>query len=306
MSVRHISEIVIDTKKYIADRRIGLIKSIKTPWNKLNDATMDGFEWSDLTILAGLSSSGKTAWAAQLIREVHDLNKDQDICLLFFTFEMPARKILIRDIIANTKINRKYILSAKGNIINPTQESSAREYLDTIINKDIYFIEKPCTPKKYEEICREYYKKTGKKIIAISDHSLLFKNKASFDERGSLVDLFENVMELKNEGWSSHIVLSQLNREIESAIRRNPCSPLNYPDKTCLFGSDAGYQAADNVIIIHRPYLLKFQGDTYGPDKLPTDTDNIYFHCVKLREGEPCILKMKANFSAMEILDDYS
>lgn len=303
MNVKHISEVVLDTKKYINDRKQGLIQTIKTPWQKYNDATFGGFEWGDMTVLAGLSSSGKTAWAAQFIREVHNLNPTQDICLLFFTFEMPAVKILIRDIIANTNIRRKYVLSAQGNTINETQESSIDSYLNTVKQKDIYFIETPCNIQQYEEICREYYIKTGKKIIAISDHSLLFKGKTSGDERGTLVNVAESIVSIKNEGWSSHILLSQLNREIESAVRRTPKSPLNFPDKSCLFGSDGLYQCADNVIVIHRPYLLKFVGNTYGPDELSTDSENVYYHLLKVREGEPCILKMKADFLHMAIHD---
>lgn len=304
MKVKHISEAILETNLYIEERKHGLIKTIKTPWQKFNDATLGGFEWGDLTILAGMSSSGKTAWSAQFIREVHNLNTDQDICILFFTFEMPAKKIILRDIIANTNIRRKYLLSAQGNIINETQESNIKSYLDTVKHKDIYFIETPCNIQQYEEICREYHQKTGKKIIAISDHSLLFKGKTTSDERGMLVDVYERIVTIKNEFWSSHIVLSQLNREIESSIRRTPKSPLNFPDKSTLFGSDSGYQCADNVIVIHRPYLLKFAGNTYGPDELSTEADDVYWHCLKLREGEPCILKMKAEFSKMRIVDN--
>lgn len=304
---KHIKDVAYETSTYIEDRKTGKVKSIKTPWKKLNDNNLGGFQWGDFILIPAMSGAGKTAFAAQFTREIHDLNPDEEFIIVFFTFEMKAFKILLRDIIANTGIPRKQLLSAdEDNKIDITQQMSSSKYLTSIMEKDIYFVEKPCTSKEYAELCRDFNEKTGKKVIAIGDHSLLFKNKKALDERGSLVDIAGDLVELKNEGWSMHIMLSQLNRDIETAVRRTPGSPLNYPQKSDIFGSDAVYQAADNVIFIHRPHLLKFVGNTYGPDLLSTDTDNVYFHCIKLREGEPVDLIMRANFKKMEILDDFS
>ncbi len=305
ISFKHISDITQETIFHIDSRKNGEILPIKTPWIKLNDNNLGGFQWGDFITIPAMSGSGKTAFAAQFIRDAHAINPLMDFIILFFTFEMPGYKILLRDIIANTKISRKDLLSINGPI-NKFQSDKASSYLNSLNQKEIYFIEKPCNIEDYIGLCKFFYKEYGKKIIAIADHSLLFKNRISSDERGSLTNISERIMDLKNEGWSTHILLSQLNRDIESAVRRTSCSPLNYLTKSDMFGSDSLYQCSDNVIGIHRPYLLKFVGHTYGPDKLPTEKDDVYFHCMKLREGEPCDLKMKANFSEMKIEDDYS
>lgn len=245
--------------------------------------------------------AGKTAFIAQLYRNLHALNITQNFIVLFFTFEMTAAKLILRDIIANTKIYREYLLSALGNTISFQQMISVEIFLESIKDLPIYFVENTQTPEEYIKICREYHVKYKKKVVAIGDHSLLFEGINEDNDRGMLVRLSKQIMKVKREEWSMHFLLSQLNRDIEQAARRNPCSPMNYPDKSCLFASDALFQASDYVLMLHRPYLLKFVGDTYGPDKLSTNIDDTYIHIIKQREGVPAILKMKANFREMKI-----
>lgn len=301
MEGKHISEATIEAKKLIEDRKTGIITPLATPWAKLNKALLGGIEFGTLTCVAGMSSSGKTAFASQLYRELHENNPTQDFIILFFSFEMPAAKLMIRDAIANTQIYREIMLSANGHKINANQEKAIDTYYESIKNKPIYFIEKPKSSEDYIRICEEWHSATGKKIVALSDHSLLFKGTGSGD-REMLVDLSKDIMSTKNEGWCSHILLTQLNREIESAARRIPKSPLNYPDQSCLSSSSSIFQASDYVIIIHRPYLLKFVGDTYGPDGLATDIKNLYAHITKNREGETAILTFEADFRHMRII----
>jgi len=301
MEGKHISEASKEALQLIEDRRDGLVTPLITTWPKLNTATMGGLEWGTMTTIGGLSGAGKTAFVAQLYRKLHELNPTQEFIILFFTFEMTAAKLILRDIIANTQIYREYLLSTLGHIISPQQLVSVESFLESIKDLDIYFIEKTKTPEEYIETCKAYYKKYSKKILAIGDHSLLFDGINEDNDRGMLVRLSKAIVRLKNEGWSMHILLSQLNREIEQAARRTPCSPMNYPDKSCLFASDALFQASDYVFIIHRPYLLKFVGDTYGPDKLTTNITDVYIHGIKLREGVQFILKMTANFREMKI-----
>ena len=304
MEGKHISIATQEAKKLIEDRRDGIIVPLKTPWEKLNKSIVGGFEWWTMATIGGLSGAGKTAFIAQLYRNLHALNEGQQFIVLFFTFEMTAAKLILRDIIANTKIYREYLLSALGHTISTQQLISVDAFLESIKDLEIYFIEDTQTPEAYILICREYYKKYKKKIVAIGDHSLLFDGVNEDNDRGMLVRLSKQIMQLKREEWSMHFLLSQLNRDIEKAERRHPCSPMNYPDKGCLFASDALYQASDYVLILHRPYLLKFVGDTYGPDKLSTNIEDTYIHIIKQREGVPSILRMRANFKEMRIESD--
>lgn len=301
----HISEAVEKAKRKIKRRFKGEEKSIKTPWVKMNSTHLGGIEWGMMLTLAGLSGVGKTLFMGQLYRDLHKLNPDQQFIIVLFNFEMTGERLVIRDVIAKTGFSKNKVLSADGFKMDQEDLTVVAKSLDSGTYKSpILLVEKPCTPTEYVEILRGIYEEYKLPILAISDHSLLFEGeKASDKERQTLVELALKIMTLKNEGWSSHIVLTQLNRDLETPARRTPFSPLNYPDKSCIFGSDALYQASDTVMVIHRPYILKFPPQSYGPDKLPTGPDDIYFHFIKLRDGDPTIASMKANFQRMEIND---
>ena len=44
---------------YIHARKQGLITSFKTPWPKVNDAGVNGFEWQSLTVIGGSTQISK-------------------------------------------------------------------------------------------------------------------------------------------------------------------------------------------------------------------------------------------------------
>lgn len=303
MRGKHISVASQEAMSLIEDRRDGIVKPLATQWKRLNKALQGGFEWGTMTTIGGMSGAGKTAFVAQLYRHLCELNPTQKFIIVFFTFEMTAAKLMLRDIIAATQIHREDLLSTLDRQITPQQVTSVQKFLDGIKDLPIYFEEQSVTPEEYIEICRWYYEKYGVKVVAIGDHSLLFEGENMDNDRGMLVRLAKKIMQLKREEWSMHILLSQLNRDIEQAARRVPCSPLNFPDKSCLFASDALYQASDYVIFLHRPYRLKFQGNTYGPENWPCGEDDVYIHIDKQREGNTYILPMKADFKNMQILE---
>lgn len=66
---------------------------------------------------------------------------------------------------------------------------------------------------------------------------------------------------------------------------------------------DALYQCADTVLINHLPYRLGFPANSYGPDKLPCGPSDLYWHFIKIRNGEPYPVAMVADFKNMKIYD---
>ena len=66
---RHISDIRNETLSYIKKRRLGFIKSIRSPWAKLNNVLMDGLEWGGIYIIGGRPGTGKTSVASQITNQ---------------------------------------------------------------------------------------------------------------------------------------------------------------------------------------------------------------------------------------------
>lgn len=294
-----------DALEYILKRRSGEITSLLTPWGKYNNMHIDGLEMGRIVTVAGMSSSGKSAIGNQLNSEVHSLNPTEDFGILNFNFEMTSKEILIRHVISSLGISNKQLLSANGVQLADQEVARVRLLLDdSQANVDIFYCEYPKTVDEYKLICRKFYEKYKKKFIVETDHSVLFKKAVSEDNATMMLyNLGEASIEIKKVIDCTQIHISQLNRDIEDPKRRMACSGLNYPTKGDIFGGDALYQCADTVLVNHRPYLLNYKMDTYGPDKFSAAPDDIYWHFLKLRQGEPGIAHMRADFSKFKIYD---
>ena len=77
--------------KYVYSRKEGTVTSFKTPWDKLNDAGVNGLEWHSMTVIAGRPGTGKTLIKDQIVRESFNENKGHTINILEFSLEMVAR-----------------------------------------------------------------------------------------------------------------------------------------------------------------------------------------------------------------------
>jgi replicative DNA helicase len=117
------------------------------------------------------------------------------------------------------------------------------------------------------------------------DHALLTKREGSVLE--TISNLLQVFIQVKKLPYTSVILLTQMNRNIESPERINNPS-AHYPMRSDLSSSDAVFQGSDYVLALHRPELLGIQ--EYGPSKLPTQ-NKVYMHILKNRDaGKPCIL----------------
>jgi replicative DNA helicase len=117
------------------------------------------------------------------------------------------------------------------------------------------------------------------------DHSALFRvGKGQKDKFEMLYGLGEGLTEMKKKFPVAFLVLSQLNRNVETIERAKDGTYGNYILDSDLYGSDALLQHADVVLGINRPFnrRIKF----YGPEKyIINDPDLLIFHILKSRNG---------------------
>jgi len=278
----HIEDAVREQIQYLQDRKEGKIKTLRTPWKKVNQANFNGLEWGTITTLGGMSGSGKTTMVNQLVTELDKYNKNEEIHVLFFTIEMEARKVVGRSFSnmmevsvqeLNTKLHDKQLDMIKEKI-GPS-----------LSKKNITYIQIAETPEVTAKQIAEFISvRMDKKVLVVYDHSLLPKRSASYNERESLIRLYTELNTLKKRFKNSqYLVLSQLNRNIEEDSYRLTKKSLHYPKKSDFFGSDAAYQFSDLVMVIHNPHRLGI--DCYGPNSLPTK-GYLFIHMLKIREGQ--------------------
>jgi len=298
-----------DSLKYLKGRMLGSIKSLRTPWVKFNDATTDGIEWHSTTVIGGRPGSGKTLIKDQIIREAFKLNPDENFRVLEFQLEMLARTSAIREYSSILGKSYKYLCSADG-MLTEEDLRVCYQYAKQKVELPIDIVEDPVTVNEFREIIIDYMSqnadketKVFTKTIITLDHSLLLK-KAPFekDKYDTLYNLGEAVTELKRRFPIAFIILTQLNRGIDSPERNEDGKYGNYILESDIFGSDALLQHADTLIGINRPGKQKIR--FYGPDKYIIDDDKtLVMHFLKCRNGDTRMSFFKAQFEKMSIAE---
>lgn len=288
--------------KHVQYRKLGLIKSVKTPWAKLNEATAGGFEWNSIITIAGRSGSGKTTILNEFTRKVFKNNPQEEICVLDFQFEMTHEATGIREFTQVTGHSYKELLSAE----RPLDDVSINK-ISTFVNnqavRDIYQVDSAQTVQGIKHLVEEFFKEhPNKRVIVTIDHSYLIRSAASEkDKFETLYNLGEMMTELKKKLNIMWIVLTQMNRSIESDVRTVPGTTGNYPTSSDVFGADALLQHSDILMIISVPSLLNIP--VYGPKKIPVTPDLLILHLLKVRNGEPCMIFFEKRFEQSHMVE---
>lgn len=308
LPIRHIAEVANEELAYIRGRMNGKITSLLTPWKKFNQAAMNGIEWGSIITIAGMSGGGKTAILNELETGLFEHNPGEDFDVLDFNFEMLARRLVGRKLSKKLNLSVKQLYSAEMmGARNLTAEDwkFANDYVAKHLSKyPIFYVDQSGSISQIRQTIIQHFstKKVKRGTVVMLDHSLLVKRLKGQSQLDALYELGEMANELKKLYPVIFIFLSQLNRGIEAVERiQNP--ELHYPQKSDVFGADALYQYSDVFMITHRPEMLGLE--TYGPQHLPTG-NFLYWHYLKVRDGDPMIAQMANNlkFNRIDELKD--
>jgi replicative DNA helicase len=286
---KSISEVADESLEYIRKRKDKTIIPLKTRWNKFNKVCCGGIEPNMIITIAGGSGSGKSAFANTLETDLIDLNPDQEIVILSFSYEMLSYRQVGRKLSNKLRKTTAELYSSDQSLSN-TEFNKIEEVADKIKKYPIYYIDTPSTVENMEKTIDYFHENIakGKWLIVILDHALLVEGQGE-SERGTIVDLQKMFIRKKKLSNTSIIQISQMNRNIEQPDRINNPS-MHYPMRSDLAASDAIFQASDYVTALSRPELLNITA--YGIDRLPVK-DKVYLHFLKVRDGEPFILEFE-------------
>lgn len=290
LAYKHISTATNEIVKYISDRRTFKLKSLQTRWDKFNKLAMGGVEPNAIYTVAGISGSGKSSMVNTLETDLIDLNPQEDIVILSFSFEMLSSRQVGRKLSYKLRRTTSELYSATGEGAVTDQEyAEIEKTTDTIKQYPVYYVDTPGSVNEINNTIKFFQNTFGKDkwLVVIIDHTLLIRGNSGDSERSIIVELEKVLIEAKKVGKTSIIQISQMNRNIETPERINNPS-LHYPQRSDLSSSDAVFQASDYVIVLHRPEILGLI--SYGYNNLPVK-DCVYMHFLKNREGEVKILK---------------
>lgn len=287
LSFRHISTATSEAVEYIRKRKNHEIQSLATRWKKFNKSCMGGIEPNTIYTIVGISGSGKSSFVNTLETDLIDLNSNQDVIVLNFSFEMLSSRQVGRKISSKLRQTTAELYSANNELTDDLLDR-VEQTSQQIKSYPIYYVDTPGTVEDIASTINYFYetKAKDKKFVIILDHTLLVEGQnreSALQVISELQKLFIKVKKLPN---TTIIQLSQMNRNIENPERINNPS-MHYPMRSDISSADTIFHASDYVVCIHRPELLNIQ--QYGPNRLLVK-NKVYLHILKNRDAGECAI----------------
>ena len=220
---------------------------------------------------------------------------------------MLARNLVGRKYSRETKSTVQEIHSGKrGHEMSDDDFAKIVQAQEKVKNLPIFYVDEAGTVDDIRRTIFHFALKNPKKgLIVTLDHTILVNGRAGEQERIVLVELtkmFKKAIKYFAKLGKNFtvVLLSQLNRSIEEIERTGEPGIQNFPKKKDIFGGDALYQMSDVVLVTMNPFQMGM--DMYGPNRWPTK-GRLYWHWLKVREGEPVIAAMQNKLAVNEVQD---
>jgi replicative DNA helicase len=287
---------------YMTRRAKGDILSLKTPWQAMNKVGIDGFEFPSTIVIAGRPGSGKSLVEQIIVKHAFTSNKLPELRSLRFQYEMVGRVSAIREFSSAIQKSYSYICSAEDNVISQQEYEACVKYAQSMNKLPIDIVDEPLTVPQMAAEIKEYFKTYNcKHLLVTIDHSLLVKKLPGQDIQEMIFDLGSMMTTLKKQYPVIFVVLSQLNRGVDTIERSKEGTAGNYLLDSDIFGSDFLLQFTDVLVGINRPGLKNIR--IYGPEKYQiVDKNIIVMHYLKVRNGEPAMSFYRGEFDKMNIV----
>jgi replicative DNA helicase len=182
------------------------------------DSIIQGFEKSDLIIIAGRPSMGKTAFSLNLGKNIVE---KYGIPMIIFSLEMSRQQILYRFISSHSEINMSRLKSGKMTVFEWQKLSSSLKEISRLPifiddNPEINLIEIRSKIKKV-------FQQKKKNGLIIIDYLQLMKSNFKIENRTQEIShITRSLKIIAKEFEIPIIVLSQLSRGLESRVNKRP------------------------------------------------------------------------------------
>lgn len=230
----------------------GSITGLSTGYKDL-DAKTSGLQPSDLIIVAGRPSMGKTSFAMNLVENAVLLGAGKPI--LVFSMEMPAGSLMMRMLSSVGKIDQTRVRNGQLEDEDWTKLSSAMQQLK---DKPLLIDDTPAlTPTEVRSRARRVAREHGGLGMIMIDYLQLMQVAGSGEGRtAEISEISRSLKSIAKEFECPVVALSQLNRSLEQR-------PNKRPVMSDLRESGAIEQDADVIMFIYRDEVYNEE----SPDK---------------------------------------
>lgn len=232
--------------------RKDLITGVPTGFEKIDELT-SGFQNSDLIIVAGRPSMGKTAFALNIAQHAAI---EADMAVAIFSLEMSKEQIAMRMLTAEARVNSQRV--RKGFLYEgdwPKLTSAAGRLADA----RIFIDDTPAITVLEMKAKARRLKAESNLGLVVLDYLQLMKGSSYTDSREQEIsEISRSLKALAKELNIPVVALSQLNRRVEDR-------PHKRPQMSDLRESGAIEQDADVIMFIYRDEVYNRSED--NPEK---------------------------------------
>jgi replicative DNA helicase len=222
------------------------------------DEKTGGFQKSDLIIVAGRPSQGKTAFALSVARNAA-LHKEKKCAVAIFSIEMSERQLIIRMLSSEARVNAHELRTGR---LHEDKWKNLSRNVGRLAEAKIFIDDTPALSMLELRAKSRRLKAEHEVGLIIVDYLQLIQGPKNSESREREISMISRSLKaLAKEIDVPVIALSQLNRAVESRGDKRPML-------ADLRESGAIEQDADVVIFVHRP-------ETYGIMEIKDDNGAI-------------------------------
>lgn len=295
LRINNVSDIINNNE----NKNVFLNTGFNTGYSNI-DYYLGGLELGNNVVIGARPSVGKTAFALELCQRLFIHNKNKNVVVLFFNWEMSNEQLYYRIMCSKLKTN---ILDLKKNINIYKTNEQFKKAQNEINQLNLFLIER----YNYIDDLYIFIKNTKELLdqteemfylVCVYDHTRLCMTKDKSNEEQKLFYLLQNLNKIKKLNILN-IILSQLNRTYESGLSEKKYSD---PSNVHLFGADAIQQFSDVTLLLHDPFNFGVEQykclNSKMEEKYINTVNKLFIHISKNRNG-------MSNFNlAIEYLKD--
>ena len=182
------------------------------------DSILQGFQKSDLIIVSGRPSMGKTAFSLNLAKNIVE---NYNIPLIIFSLEMSRQQIIYRFISSDSNVNNNRLKSGR---MTSEEWKKLSQSLKKISEMPIFIDDNPNLNLNDIRIkLKKLFIEKNQTGLVIIDYLQLMKSNFKLENRVQEISyLTRNLKLLAKEFNIPIILLSQLSRNVESRVNKRP------------------------------------------------------------------------------------